>query len=58
MEEVHLSVFAPSGLPAADYDAMHKALSRRSLRVRLRRTARRVLRRHPALRRVRLIVTR
>ena len=58
MEELHLSIYAPSGLLDADLDAIHRAVSRRRLRVRLRRVVRRVLRHHPALQRVRLTVTR
>ena len=58
MDELHLTFYAPCGLPEADYDAITRALSGRRLRRRLLRAVRRVLRRHPALLRVRLTLTR
>ena len=58
LDELHLTVFAPCGLPEADYDAMTRALSGGRLRRRLLRAARRILRRHPALQRVRPTLTR
>lgn len=58
MEEFHLTAYAPRGLSEADYDAIHRALSSSALRRRLRRAVRRVLRRHPALNRVQVTLTR
>jgi hypothetical protein len=58
MDEFQLTVYAPCGLPEADYDAITRALSGGRLRRRLLRVARRVLRRHPALQKVRLTLTR
>jgi hypothetical protein len=49
LEEFHVTVYAPRGLPTREYDAMRQALDDPRFHARLRRAARRVTRRHPAL---------
>jgi hypothetical protein len=58
MDELHLTVYAPCGLPEADYDTITRALSGGHLRRQLLRSIQRVLRRHSALQKVRLTLTR
>ncbi len=58
LDELHLTIYAPCGLPETDYDAMTRTLSGSRLRRRLLRATRRVLRRFPALQKVRLTLTR
>ncbi len=52
MEQYHVTVYAPRGLPEVEYDAMHRTLIDPHFRLELRRAVRRVVRRHPSLRRV------
>jgi hypothetical protein len=49
IEEHHLTVCAPRGLSAQEYDALRQALDDPPFHARLRRTFRRVVCRHPAL---------
>jgi hypothetical protein len=49
VEEFHLTVRAPRGLPVARYLAIRQALTRRRFRARLRRRVRRVFGKYPAL---------
>ena len=58
IDELHLTVYAPCGLPVAEYDAITRALSGGRLRRQLLRSIQRVLRRHAALHKVRLTLTR
>ena len=58
IDEFQLTFYAPCGLPETDYDAITRALSSGRLRRRLLRAVQRVLRRHPALQRVRPTLTR
>ena len=58
MDEIHLTVFAPRGLREEEYDAIHRALTDRRFRGDLRRTVEEVVRRYPALAKVRVAVTR
>ena len=58
MEEWHVSVYAPRGLPAAEYDAMRQVLTDAGFLTALRRAVRRVFRRHPPLDNVRVSLTR
>ncbi len=58
LEEFHLTVYAPRGLPDGEYDAMRQALDDPPLHARLRRAARHVLRRHPALKKVKARLSR
>jgi len=44
-----VTVYAPRGLPAQEYDAMRQTLDDRPFHDQLRRAVRRVARRHPAL---------
>jgi hypothetical protein len=58
LEEFHLTVFAPHGLPEEEYDAMHQALDDPRFRDELRRAVRGVVRRRPALAKVKVAITR
>ena len=58
IEEVHVAVVAPRGLPAAAYDAMRQALDAAGFRRRMRRAARAVVRQAPPLSQARVRVTR
>jgi|HubBroStandDraft_6_1064221.scaffolds.fasta_scaffold472864_2 hypothetical protein len=58
LEEFHLTVTAPRGLGAAEYDAIRRTLDARGFRAGLRRAARGVFRRHPALARARFALSR
>jgi hypothetical protein len=49
IEEFHLTVYAPRGLPAQDHDALRQPLDDSLFLARFRRTFRRVVCRHPAL---------
>ena len=49
MDEIHVTVFAPHGLPEAEYKAMHKTLKDRHFVEQLRRAAREIVGRHPSL---------
>ena len=56
MDEFHVSVFVPRGLPETEYNTMHRTLTRASFRAELRAAVLKVIRRHPSLRKVRLTV--
>ncbi len=58
MDEFHLAVFAPRGLPAGDYAAIRRTLDARRFRTALRGAVHQVCRRYLPLRRVRITVTR
>ena len=58
MEELHVTAYAPRGLPAAEYDAMRQVLTDAGFLTVLRRAVRRVFRRHPPLDQVRVRLTR
>ncbi len=58
LEQFHLTVFAPPGLPEADYDLISQAVRDPRFRADLRRAARTACRRYPALRRARVTLTR
>jgi hypothetical protein len=49
IEEFRLTVYAPRGLPAPEYDAMRQALGDPLFHDRLRRAVRRIARRRPGL---------
>ncbi|HYT87522.1 MAG TPA: hypothetical protein VEL76_02280 [Gemmataceae bacterium] len=57
MEQYHVTVYAPRGLPEEDYDAMHRTLTDPHFRSSLRRAVRRVIRRHASLRKVKVALT-
>ena len=54
MEEFHLTLYAPGGLSEPEYEAIRRALDDPRLHTALARAARRVLRRSPPLRPVRV----
>jgi hypothetical protein len=58
MDQFHLSVFAPRGLPTKVYDGIARALDDRRLQQDLRRAVRDVVGRYPALAKARVTVTR
>jgi hypothetical protein len=58
LDEFHLNVRAPRGLPEAEYQAMRRALDEPRFQAELRRAVRTVFRRHPALGKVRLALSR
>jgi hypothetical protein len=58
MDEFHLTVYAPGGLSAPEYEAIRRALDEPELHAALARAARRVLRRSPPLRPVRVRLSR
>ncbi len=58
LEQFHLTVFAPPGLPEAEYDRMSQAVRDPGFRADLRRAARAAVRRVPALRKTRVTLSR
>ena len=58
MEEFHLTVRAPRGLPDPEYDAIRQALDDARFQTHLRRAVRRVFRKYPALGNVRVGLSR
>jgi hypothetical protein len=58
IEEFHLSVYVPRGLPAAEYEAVRQTLDDAGFQARLRRAVREVFRQEPSLRPVRVRVSR
>jgi hypothetical protein len=58
MEEYHLTVFAPRGLPEYEYDAIREVLDERRFRRDLSRAARQVFRRYPQLAKVKVRLSR
>ena len=58
LDEWHLSVRIPSSLPAATVTSIRRALNASTFTAALRRAIRAVLRRRPALRPVRVVVSR
>jgi hypothetical protein len=53
-EEFHLTVYAPCGLPAQEYDAMRQALDDLLFLARLHPAVRGVIRRNPVLRKAKV----
>jgi hypothetical protein len=58
LEEFHLTVVAPRGLPPAEYDAMRQAVTSAQFIIRLRHAVRRVFRREAALSRAKVRLSR
>jgi hypothetical protein len=58
LDEIHVTSYAPRGLSPPKCDAIRQALDGARLRAALRRAARAILRRHPALAGARVTVTR
>jgi hypothetical protein len=58
MDELHLTVRAPQGLPEPEYGVIHQALKDRRFLGQLRRAVRTVFRRQPALEKVKVTLSR
>jgi hypothetical protein len=58
IDEMHLGVRAPNGLPDAEVQAIRRTLNGLRFQADLRRAVRTVARRHPAIGRVRLALSR
>jgi hypothetical protein len=58
MDEFHLGLRAPHGLPEVEYQAIRHVLNDRRFQAELRRAVREVASRHPALRTIRLVISR
>jgi len=57
LEEFHVTMSAPAGLPDVRYVAMRRTLTGKGFRGRLRRAVTEVLRKYPSLARVRATVS-
>ena len=57
-EEFHLTVYAPRGLPEPEYEEIRRTLDGEDFRARVRRAVYRIVRREPALSKVRVTMTR
>ena len=58
MEELHLTITAPAGLPNARYQAIQRALRSKRFHARLRKAVREVLGRYPSLKDTQLEISR
>jgi hypothetical protein len=58
IDEFHLTIQAPRGLPEAEYQAMRRALDDRRFQTKLRAAVRNVARQHQALRKTRFVLSR
>jgi hypothetical protein len=58
IDEFHLTVYAPAGLPEPEYDAIRRALDERRFQDDLRRAARDFCGHYPALDKARIRLTR
>jgi hypothetical protein len=58
LDEFHLSVRAPRGLPEAEYAAMRRTLDDKRFQADLRRAVRALFRQYPALASARITLTR
>jgi hypothetical protein len=58
IDEFHLTLYAPEGLSEPEYEAIRRALDEPELHAALARAARRVLRRSPPLKPVRVRLSR
>ena len=58
IDEIHLQVYAPRGLPEAESERIVQFLNRPRLLTRLRAAVQGVLRQHPALRTLRVVLSR
>jgi hypothetical protein len=54
MDEFHLTLFVPRGLSTAEYDAIRQTLDDPHFHAELRRAIRQVIRRHPALSKIKV----
>lgn len=57
MDQLHVSVFAPSGLPKQAYVAMRRTLTNTRFGGELHQAIRKVFRRYPSLKKIRVTVT-
>ena len=58
MEQFHITVIAPGGLPKAAYDAMQRTLQGRRFQTRLHESVRKVMQRYSALRKTNVRIER
>jgi hypothetical protein len=58
LEEFHVTVIAPRGLPAPEYDAMRQAVNSAPFVTRLRHAVRRVFRREASLNKAKVRLSR
>ena len=58
IDEFHLTIKAPRGLPKAAYQAMRQTLDMRRFQTELRAAVRNVARQHQALRKARFVLSR
>jgi hypothetical protein len=58
LEEFHLTIVAPHGLPPTEYDAIVQTVNSTPFMTRLRRAIRQILRRDPSLKKARLRLSR
>ena len=58
MDELHISVTTPSGLPKTECEAIHRTLKSGRFQKRLREGVHNVLRRYPSLRKTRFAIGR
>ena len=58
IEQFHLTMTAPAGLPKLEYDAMRRTLQRQRFQKSLREAVRKVIRIHPSLRKLHIALER
>ena len=58
MEQFHITVIAPAGLPKAAYDAMQRTLQGRRFQARLHDAVRKVAQRYSSLRKTKIRIER
>jgi hypothetical protein len=58
IDELHVTVRAPHGLPEKEYAAMHRTLRRRPFATQLRQAVRGIVRKYPDLSKARVNVSR
>ncbi len=58
MDELHISIYAPRGLPDWDYEAIYRTLKSAGLQRQIRTAVKAALRRYPALEKVRIVIAR
>ena len=58
MDEIHISIMAPRGMPVRKYRAIRRTLKRAGFERRLREAVRAVIRHYPALTNLRMVISR
>ena len=58
LEEFHLTVFAPDGLPENEYDAIHQTLDEPAFQAGLHQAAESVVQKYPSLQKVSVTLSR